>query len=144
MTEPTLPQVRVGVATIINRGNLVLLIRRRHVHGDGTWSTPGGLLEFNETVEECSARESLEETGLVVEDLQFFALTEDRFPEHNSHYLTVWMRAGAVAGEPTLAAPYESDAIDWYPWDALPEPLFLPFRHLLAGECLPPNALTFK
>jgi 8-oxo-dGTP diphosphatase len=141
MTEQTLPQVRVGVATIITRDNRVLLIRRKYVHGEGTWSTPGGLQEFNETLEECAARETLEETGLVVTDLHFVALADDFFPELNRHYLTVWMRGTAGEGEAFLAAPYESDAIGWYAWDNLPEPFFLPFKHLLAGKCLPPGAL---
>ena len=142
MSDQNLPHVIVGVATIITRDDRVLLIRRKYVHGEGSWSTPGGRMEFKESVEQCAARETLEETGLVVTDIHFIALTNDFFPEYNRHYLSVWMRATAAEGEPFLAAPYESDAIGWYAWDHLPEPLFMPFKHLLDGECLPPGALS--
>ena len=144
MNGQTLPDVRVGVAILITRGERVLLLRRKNVHGTGTWSTPGGHLEYGESIEDCATRETLEETGLTVTDIHFLALTNDVFTDQKSHYLTVWMRASAEAGEPVLAAPYESDTIGWFPWDGLPEPLFLPFQHLLTGECLPPNVLTVR
>jgi len=42
----------IGVGIIIEDGDKVLLLRRKNVPGDGTWSTPGGYLEFWETPEE--------------------------------------------------------------------------------------------
>jgi 8-oxo-dGTP diphosphatase len=140
MSDQVIPDVHVGVATLITRGERVLLLRRKNVHGAGTWSTPGGHLEHGESIEDCAIRETLEETGLVAMGVHFIALTNDVFDENNRHYLTVWMRGAAEVGEPILAAPYESDAIDWFAWDSLPEPLFLPFIHLITGECLPPDA----
>jgi 8-oxo-dGTP diphosphatase len=38
MTQP-----RVGVGCIVRRGSELLLVRRHGAHGDGTWSTPGGV-----------------------------------------------------------------------------------------------------
>jgi ADP-ribose pyrophosphatase YjhB (NUDIX family) len=35
----------VGVGIIIEKDDQVLLLRRRNVLGDGTWSTPGGHLD---------------------------------------------------------------------------------------------------
>jgi 8-oxo-dGTP diphosphatase len=144
MSETTLPDVHVGVAILITRAERVLLIRRKYVHGGGTWSTPGGHLDHGESIEACAARETLEETGLIVKHIHFLALTNDVFPEVDRHYITVWMRGSADEGEAFLAAPYESDAIGWYAWDALPEPLFSPFQHLINGECLPSGALTAR
>ncbi len=54
---------RVGVAVLIHRGEHLLLIQRKNVHGAGSWSTPGGHLEYGETPEECARLKAKEETG---------------------------------------------------------------------------------
>ena len=56
--------VRVGVAVIIKHQNTILLGERIGAHGANTWATPGGHLEFGESVEQCAIREVFEETGL--------------------------------------------------------------------------------
>ena len=61
---PERPIVGVG-AVIIERGRVVL-IRRRYEPLAGQWSLPGGTLELGETLEQGTAREMVEETGLVV------------------------------------------------------------------------------
>ena len=42
-------------------------IRRGIEPGRGSWAQPGGFLEVDETVGEAAVRETLEETGLLVE-----------------------------------------------------------------------------
>lgn len=131
---------RVGVGVVITKDQQVLLLRRRNVHGAGTWSTPGGHLDFGESPEQCAVREVKEETGLDIDPVVFRAITNDVFVAENRHYITIWMEGHYTAGEPFLAAPYEASEIGWFPWDALPQPLFLPLQHLLDGHCYPtPN-----
>ncbi len=130
----------IGVAIIIERGQQVLLLRRKHVHGAGSWSTPGGHLEFQETPEECAVREAREETGLEIQNPEFVAITNDIFTAAGKHYISIWMRAATATGTAILGAPYESDAIGWFDWDRLPQPLFLPLQNLLDGRCLPRQA----
>ena len=60
----------VGVGVIVLRNGLVLLGERIGSHGSGTWALPGGHLEFGETVEQCAAREVLEETGLKLQEVR--------------------------------------------------------------------------
>jgi ADP-ribose pyrophosphatase YjhB (NUDIX family) len=57
----------VGVGAVIVQDGKVVLIRRRYEPLAGQWSLPGGTLELGETLEAGTAREMLEETGLVVE-----------------------------------------------------------------------------
>ncbi len=57
---------KVGVAAIIIRDGKVLVGRRVGAHGHGTWSFPGGHLEFGEEAEQGIAREVKEETGMDV------------------------------------------------------------------------------
>jgi 8-oxo-dGTP diphosphatase len=131
----------VGVAIITRKGEQVLLLRRRNVHGAGTWSTPGGHLDYGESPEQCALREAQEETGLELKAAEFVAITNDVFVAENKHYITIWMESEYQAGEPALNAPYESDALGWFSWDRLPRPLFLPFQHLINGECYPSQSI---
>lgn len=130
-------QPRIGVGIIISRGDEILLVRRASVHGSGTWSTPGGHLDHGERLEECAAREALEETGVEVTDIRFRAITNDLFEDEGKHYLTVWMEGDHEAGEPTIAAAHEMSDVGWFSRDELPSPLFLPLRNLLEGRCHP-------
>ncbi len=128
---------RVGTALIITKNNRVLLMRRKSPHGEGTWSTPGGHLDFGESPEECAIREVREEVGLQASDVKFRAITNDIFASTGKHYLTIWMETTLFSGEPTINAPDEVAAIGWFEWSELPQPLFLPFQNLLAGKCYP-------
>lgn len=132
----------VGVGIITTKGKQVLLLRRKNVHGEGSWSTPGGHLDFGESPEECAIREAKEETNLEIKVLNFVAVTNDVFEVENKHYITLWMESEYSSGEPRLNAPYESDAMDWFCWDELPQPLFIPFQHLIKGQCYPPQSIV--
>ncbi|WXG40020.1 MAG: NUDIX hydrolase [Candidatus Freyarchaeum deiterrae] len=62
---PNRPLLGVG-SVIVSDGKVVLV--KRGSHPDyGLWSIPGGLVNKGETLREACARESLEETGIVVE-----------------------------------------------------------------------------
>ena len=87
---------RVGVAVFIlhpttdlstdeatsssSNGYRFLIGKRLGSHGAGTWALPGGHLEFGESFEDCAAREVLEETGLDVDVVKFFTVTNDIMP----------------------------------------------------------------
>ncbi len=53
-------------ALILDRERRVLLVRRAD---DGRWAMPGGWVDAGETAAQAAMRETLEETGLVVEAL---------------------------------------------------------------------------
>ena len=130
---------KVGVGIIITKGAHVLLLRRKYVHGAGSWSTPGGHLDFGESPEECAIREAKEETNVDVAKVMFRAITNDVFEAEGKHYITLWMQGAYAGGEPIVNAAYEMAEVGWFSWDALPRPLFLPFQHLLDGKCYPPS-----
>jgi len=59
---------RLVATTIpVNEAGEAVLIRRGVEPGYGSWAQPGGFLEVDETVAEAAMRETLEETGLLVE-----------------------------------------------------------------------------
>ena len=133
---------RVGVACVIIRAGRILLMRRQRSHGAGSWSTPGGHLDFGESPEACAIRETNEETGLTIEGAKLFAITNDVFAEEGKHYVTLWMRAGAAQGEPAVRDRAEVAELRWFDPDALPAPLFLSLANLIAGRGLPSLTLT--
>jgi 8-oxo-dGTP diphosphatase len=60
------PRLVVTTLPVTDAGELVLL-RRGIEPGYGLWAQPGGFLEVDETAHEGAIRETLEETGLLVE-----------------------------------------------------------------------------
>lgn len=128
---------QVGLAVVVERGGQVLLLKRTGSHGEGTWAPPGGHVEFGESLEECAVRETLEETGVVIGDVEFVAITNDLFPSEQKHYLTVWVEATYLSGQASVTDPDKVAQVSWVSWDALPEQLFIPFDNLLRGRSYP-------
>jgi 8-oxo-dGTP diphosphatase len=61
---PVVP--RIGVGAIIVKEGKVLLVKRGIEPSKGLWAIPGGTLKLGETLQECAAREILEETGIKI------------------------------------------------------------------------------
>lgn len=66
---------------------------------EGTWSLPGGHLEYGETFEQCAKRETMEEIGMEIEDVEFVTATESMFVAETKQYVTIFMSAYAKSGE---------------------------------------------
>ena len=73
----------VGCGVIIEQENQILL---QHRTDHDVWGIPGGVMEPGETFLETAVRETYEETGLVVEQLQLFGLYsgEEGFAEYQN------------------------------------------------------------
>ena len=85
MTRPA-----VGVGAVARRDDDLLLVRRGHGPGAGSWSIPGGHVEMGETLHEALVREVAEETGLEVVVDRFLGWVErfgvDPEPFHWSRF----------------------------------------------------------
>jgi 8-oxo-dGTP diphosphatase len=127
---------RVGVGLLVRRGGELLLVRRYGAHGAETWSPPGGNLDFGEDPYECAIREAREETAVEVTAPRFAGATNDVFETDGKHYVTLWFEAYYDTGAVRAQAPDEVSEVGWFPEDALPAPLFVPFKRLLAGDLL--------
>jgi 8-oxo-dGTP diphosphatase len=124
--------VRVGVAVLIFKDGHVLLGKRLNSHGEGTWSTPGGHLEFGETPEECAIREVKEETGIEIENITRGPWSNDFFTQENKHYITTYMFAKYKSGTPQVLEPNKCESWEWFKWpEKLPTPLFQTIESLL-------------
>jgi ADP-ribose pyrophosphatase len=103
---------RVGVGAIVIRDEKVLLVQRGIEPGRGLWAIPGGTLKLGETLQECAAREILEETGVTIvvgQCIYVFDLIErDDAGKIKFHFVVVDFAALYVSGEPKGA----DDAVD--------------------------------
>ena len=129
----------VGVAVILTRDDKVLLMKRKGPHGPGTWTTPGGHMEFGETPEQCATREVKEEVGVEITAICFRAVTNDLFQAERRHSVSIWMEGKIRAGEPTVIATEEASEIGWFAWEALPQPLYLPLENFVKQNSYPPK-----
>lgn len=123
-------QVRVGIGVIVRKNGKVLVGKRKGSHGGGKWAFPGGHLEFDESFEECTKREVVEETGLRIENIRFGAVTNDIF-SREKHYITIFMVCDWKSGAPRITEPDRSEKWEWFLWNKLPNPLFLTIQNLL-------------
>lgn len=119
----------VGVGVVLVREGRVFLARRQGAHGEETWASAGGHLEWGETLEECARREALEELGVTVGGLQFLCISN--IIAYDRHYVDVEFLGDIGDQEPQLAEPEAFSEFGWFPLDDLPEPLFEAARYAL-------------
>ena len=125
------PLLMVGTATLIVDGDGCLLMMKRS--DDGRWGLPGGGLELGETLEEGARRETLEETGLELEEMHLFGVFSGpemfhRYPNGDEVYgvMAVYLAHG-WHGKVCLNG--EHTEWRWFPATQLPEnliPLIIP------------------
>ncbi len=136
--EP-IKKMGIGFGVMVLRDGKILL-GQRHVdpikassemHGEGTWTMPGGKLHFGESFEEGAKREVMEETGVEINasDLEVISVTNDIVPE--AHFVTIGMILKEYPGEARVMEPDEITVWDWFSLDKLPSPLFPPSLKIL-------------
>ncbi len=118
------PQVGLGV--FVWKNGKFLMGKRVSSHGYGTWSIPGGHLEFGEAWEEGARREVLEETGLAITNIRFLAATNDVFESEGKHSVTIWVFSDYESGKPEILEPDKFIDHQWRTFQTLPSPLLEP------------------
>ncbi|MFJ4316507.1 phosphotransferase [Streptomyces lavendulae] len=122
--------VPVDVHLILRRdgesGPEVLLSRRAGpVYASGLWHLPSGHLDPDEDMVEAVIREALEETGVRIETENVTAAVtvHHRPPVGSRSRIGVFFDVRRWSGRPRIMKPDRCDGMDWYPLDALPDPL---------------------
>ena len=127
-------RVWVGFGVMILRDGKVLLGQRHPdpekasslMHGEGTWTMPGGKTEFHESFEEMAYRETLEETGIKIntEKMKIISITNDIVPDN--HFVTIGFLCEDFEGEAQVMEPDEITKWQRFDLQDLPTPLFFP------------------
>lgn len=116
------PRVGIGVMIQNDKGQ-VLMGLRKGSHGAGEWCFPGGHLEFGETVFETAVRETQEETGLKVFDMELISIADEmRYIETDGkHYLNIGVKAKYNSGKPRIMEKEKCEKWEWFDMDNLPD-----------------------
>jgi len=124
----------VGVGIMILRDEKVLLGKRHsdpqkadsELHGEGSWTMPGGKLHFKEKLEDAAFREVLEETGVKVDKgkLEIISVTNDIVED--AHFVTIGFLCRDFEGEIKIMEPDEITEWSWFEINNLPSPIFFP------------------
>ena len=117
-------QPNVGAGVIIIEGNKTLLSQRHGSHGEGTFGSLGGHVEFGETPIESVKREAEEELGIEIHKIKFLSCLN--MIKYDKHYLDLTFTAEIKSGIPKIMEPDKIKKVDWYDLDKLPTPLFEP------------------
>lgn len=119
------------------RGGKVLLGRRHDdpekassaLRGEGTWTMPGGKLEFGESFEDGARREVLEETGITINKLEVFCVNNNK--NEHAHFITIGLFSDDFEGEAQVLEPDEIVEWQWFDLDQLPEPMYFPSSNMI-------------
>ena len=128
-----------GTGIMLLKNGKVLLGKRHDdpekadsaLSGEGTWTFPGGKLDYGLTPEENVCKELEEETGLKAKpsDCKLFSVTNDIGPK--AHFITLGFLCRKWKGEVKVMEPDEITKWDWFPISKLPKPLFPPCAKML-------------
>lgn len=129
----------VGFGIMILKDNKVLLGKRHddaekassELHGEGTWTMPGGKLHFQEPPEEGAVRELDEETGMTVkrENLNLVSLSNDMVED--AHFVTFGFLVEKFEGEPRVMEPDEITEWKWFELNSLPGKMYFPSQNVI-------------
>lgn len=135
-----------GFGVMVLKNDKVLLGKRHDdpekadslMHGEGTWTMPGGKLHFGEDLKEAALRELSEETSLIAQkdDLKIVSVTNDIV--YDAHFITIGFLCEKFEGEPKVMEPDEIVEWQWFDLNNLPKPIFPPsekiIKNYLASE----------
>ena len=109
------PQLATAVIVLIHRGDEVLLVRARNFRTE-FYGLVAGFVETGETLEEAVEREALEETGIHIKNIRYFASQPWPYPCG----LMVGFNADYAGGEIHLQRS-EITKGGWFKKDSLPQ-----------------------
>ncbi|MDH4358834.1 MAG: NUDIX domain-containing protein [Candidatus Berkelbacteria bacterium] len=132
-------KVGVGFGVMLLKGGKVLLGLRNtdprkadsELHGEGTWTMPGGKIHFGESFEEACYREVFEETGIKISkaNLKLVSIANDKV--RDAHFITIGFLCTKFTGVIKIMEPDEITNWRWFGLERLPRRVFFCSRGFL-------------
>jgi 8-oxo-dGTP diphosphatase len=110
MPLPKTPALTVD-CVVVDAGQRVLLVQRKHPPFKGMYALPGGFVEIGETVEAACRRELLEETGVKAAQLRLVGVYSDPNRDPRGHTCSVAFLARV--GHVVAAAGDDAATAEW-------------------------------
>lgn len=129
--------VKAGVGIMLLKDSKVLLGRRNadpkkassELHGENTWTLPGGKIHFGERIQDAAKREVEEETGIVAKKIKAISIGNEIVDD--AHFITIGFLCENFKGKPKPMEPDEIVEWKWFPIKKLPEPIYTPSLKLI-------------
>jgi 8-oxo-dGTP diphosphatase len=117
--------VSAGALIVNEKGELFLTKRSQRCKNQrGCWESPGGDVEYGETLVDAVRREVMEEYGVEIELIEQFPAADELLTKEKQHWVATTFLAKLKKGQtPTIMEPDKCDEIGWFPLDNLPSPL---------------------
>lgn len=117
--------VAAGALILNGRGEIFLSKRSANAKNErGCWETPGGSVEFGETLEAAVRREIMEEYGAEIEIVEQWPAEDHLIPAEGQHWVaTTFLARFAPGEEPRVMEPEKCDGIGWFAPESMPENL---------------------
>ena len=126
------PVPRVGCGAAIVRDGQLLLVKRLTPPEAGSWSLPGGKVEFGERLADAVVREIREEIGVEIAPERPLMVVETPNVD-GQHWIAPVYLARLVAGEPRNCEPTKHDNVAWFLLGEPPAPLSAAARDAFAA-----------
>ncbi len=134
---PGQKKVGVGFGVLIFRDGKILLGKRHsnpakadsELRGEGTWTMPGGKLEWGESFEEGARREVLKETSIQLNCVKIICVNNDK--NEHAHFVTIGMFSDDFSGEAQVMEPDEIVEWKWFDLNQLPKNIYFPSAKVL-------------
>ena len=127
LLRPGAPDSDRGTNRGTHQGTEQVLLQLRQNTGfmDGHWAAAAaGHVEKGETAYDAARREAAEEVGLRDLELEFVtAMQRTRGGEPIDERVDFFFTCRSWSGEPRIMEVAKSAAMDWFPLDALPDPV---------------------
>jgi 8-oxo-dGTP diphosphatase len=129
----------IGVGIMLLKEGKILLGQRHpdpkkansDLKGEGTWTMPGGKVDFGETIINAAIREVKEETNIDIkkDGIKIISISDDI--KDNVHFVTIGFLCELFSGIPQVMEPEQITKWDWFDLSNLPKPIFFPSQKVL-------------
>ncbi|MBQ8557493.1 MAG: (deoxy)nucleoside triphosphate pyrophosphohydrolase [Alphaproteobacteria bacterium] len=102
--------IEISMAIVVHNGKILIAQRKKGKHQEFMWEFPGGKLEANETLQECVAREFMEEFEKPIQVCKFFMDKTYHYADKGDFHLNAFW---ATCDNDIIPQLYEHEDVKW-------------------------------
>ena len=122
----------LGAGVVIIKDGKILLGYQTRSYEQSCWATPGGKIDPGETIEQAMIRETEEECGLKIMELEPITFFEEI--SNGVHIISFVLKANEFSGTPVVKEPSKCKQWQWFDVNHLPDKLTANLRRLINSQ----------